>query len=137
MKELVGSRRLGGASGWLQMTTFIGILSGMWAGGTWFGARLANGHDEWSAAWLPLLVVSGVAFLQIVGALGVQRTPEHEEVKFQRAVLWEHFEQLKLLFSQRPIKSCGSRDYLFLVYVECSGVHFGNAQSRNSPGKCG
>jgi len=104
MKELVGSRRLGGASGWLQMTNFVGILAGMWAGGTWFGARLAAGHDEWSAVWLPLLVVSGVAFTQIIGALGVQRTPEHEEVKFERAVLWEHFAQLKLLFSDRPIK---------------------------------
>ena len=104
MKELVGSRRLGGASGWLQMTNFIGILAGMWAGGTWFGARLAQSHDEWSAVWLPLLVVSGVAFSQIIGAIVVQRTPEHKEVKFQRTVMWEHFAQLKLLFAERPIK---------------------------------
>ena len=104
IKELVGDRRLGSANGMLQMTMFLGILSGMWAGGTWFGMRLADQHDPWSAVWLPMLVVSVLALLQIPGAMAVQATPEHAAVKFHRGVLFEHFTHLKLVFGNRPIK---------------------------------
>ncbi|MDZ4288212.1 MAG: MFS transporter, partial [Prosthecobacter sp.] len=95
IKELVGTRRLGGANGMLQMTMFIGILSGMWAGGTWFGARLAATNDPWSAVWVPMLAVTILALLQIAGALTVARTPTHPEVKFERRVFWEHFTHLR------------------------------------------
>jgi acyl-[acyl-carrier-protein]-phospholipid O-acyltransferase / long-chain-fatty-acid--[acyl-carrier-protein] ligase len=104
IKELVGDRRLGSANGMLQMTMFLGILSGMWAGGSWFGMRLAELNDPWSAVWVPMLVVSVLALLQIPGALAVQRTPEHTEVKFHSGVLFEHFTHLKLVFGNRPIK---------------------------------
>ncbi|MCX6857930.1 MAG: MFS transporter [Verrucomicrobia bacterium] len=104
IKELVGDRRLGSANGMLQMTMFLGILSGMWAGGSWFGQRLAELNDPWSAVWVPMLVVSGLALLQIPGALAVQRTPEHAAVKFHNGVLFEHFTHLKLVFGNRPIK---------------------------------
>ena len=104
IKELVGDRRLGSANGMLQMTMFLGILSGMWAGGTWFGQRLAEHGDPWSAVWVPMLVISALALLQIPGALAVQRTPDHAAVKFHRGVLFEHFTHLKLVFGNRPIK---------------------------------
>jgi len=104
IKELVGERRLGGANGALQMTMFLGILSGMWAGGSWFGARLADSSDPWVAVWVPMLVVTALAFLQIPGAMAVQQTPEHETVKFSRGVFGEHFTHLKLIFGNRPIK---------------------------------
>ena len=104
IKELVGGRRLGSANGVLQMTMFLGILSGMWAGGTWFGARLAESNDPWAAVWVPMVVVTVLALLQIAGALMIQRTPEHETVVFHRGVLGEHFTHLKLVFGNRPIK---------------------------------
>ena len=104
IKELVGGRRLGSANGALQMTMFLGILSGMWAGGTWFGARLAESNDPWAAVWVPMVVVTVLALLQIAGALMIQRTPEHETVVFHRGVLGEHFTHLKLVFGNRPIK---------------------------------
>lgn len=104
IKELAGVRRLGSANGALQMTMFLGILSGMWAGGTWFGARLAESHEPWAAVWVPMLVVTGLALLQIPGAMAVQATPEHRAVAFHRGVLWEHFTHLKLVFGNRPIK---------------------------------
>ena len=104
IKELVGGRRLGSANGALQMTMFLGILSGMWAGGTWFGARLAESNEPWAAVWVPMVVVTVLALLQIAGALMIQRTPEHETVVFHRGVLGEHFTHLKLVFGNRPIK---------------------------------
>lgn len=104
LKELVGSRRLGSASGMLQLTNFVGILGGMGLAGVWFGSRLEAGADAWSTAHWLLLVVTIVAAAQIAGALFIQRTPEHTEVRFHRGVWVEHFTHLKLLFSQRPLK---------------------------------
>jgi acyl-[acyl-carrier-protein]-phospholipid O-acyltransferase/long-chain-fatty-acid--[acyl-carrier-protein] ligase len=40
VKELVGSRRMGSASGTLQMTNFVGILAGMGLAGWWFGHKI-------------------------------------------------------------------------------------------------
>ncbi len=104
MKELAGSRRLGMVSGWVQMTMMAGILSGMWAGGTVFGRMLENGSTAWQAAEVLVWVIAGAALLQTVGALGVQRTPVHPEVTFRRAMLWEHFEHMRLLFRDRPVR---------------------------------
>jgi acyl-[acyl-carrier-protein]-phospholipid O-acyltransferase/long-chain-fatty-acid--[acyl-carrier-protein] ligase len=104
LKEIVGSRRLGSASGMLQMTNFVGILGGMGLAGIWFGSLLKGGTDAWTAAnWLTLAVTI-VAGVQIVGSFFIHRTPEHTEVKFHRGVCVEHFSHLKLLFSQRPLK---------------------------------
>lgn len=45
VKELVGSRRMGSASGTLQMTNFIGILAGMGLAGFWFAAKIQPATD--------------------------------------------------------------------------------------------
>ena len=104
MKEIVGSRRLGSASGMLQLTNFVGILGGMGLAGVVFGARLEAGDDAWRATEWLLGLVTVVAVAQIFGSLLVHRTPEHAEVQFHRGVWFEHFSHLKLLFSQRPLK---------------------------------
>lgn len=104
LKELAGSRRLGLVSAWLQMTMMAGILGGMWAGGTLFGDMLEKSGDAWTVALWLVGGVSVFALLQTVGAFGVQRTPAHAEVKFRKAMLWEHFDHLKLLFRDRPVR---------------------------------
>ena len=103
-KELVGSRRLGSASGALQLTNFMGILAGMGLGGYWFASHLEAGQDAWTAVTVPVVAVTLVAILQIVGSLFIHRTPEHTELKFHKGIWIEHLSHLALLFSQRPIK---------------------------------
>jgi acyl-[acyl-carrier-protein]-phospholipid O-acyltransferase/long-chain-fatty-acid--[acyl-carrier-protein] ligase len=103
LKELVGSRRLGSASGMLQMTNFVGILGGMGLAGICFGSLLGAGVDAWSAAnWL-IIVITVISVAQIVGSFFIHRTPEHPGIQFHRGVLLEHFSHLRLLFSQRPL----------------------------------
>jgi len=102
-KELVGSRRLGSASGTLQLTNFMGILSGMGLAGWWFAARLQSGEDGWTAVWVPMVAATIGAVIQIPGAMLIQQTSSHPELKFHRGILWEHFSHIKLLFSQRPL----------------------------------
>lgn len=139
LKELVGSRRMGQASGTLQLTNFVGILAGMGLAGAWFAHGIKEAakpaealelfrpfaslspliHAAWeplhaqakahldSASWAIvhwlLIAVTIVAGAQIVGALFIHRTPEHDKVRFHRGVWLEHFTHLKLLLSQRPL----------------------------------
>jgi len=107
MKELVGSRRLGLASGWLQMTMMAGILAGMWAGGTWYGAHLESTKDAWMSALWPLLIIGGLAVGELVASIFVQRTPEHPEVPFRASLFWEHFTHLGLVLRHKPIRLAG------------------------------
>lgn len=122
IKELVGLRRLGSVNGILQMTMFIGILSGMWAGGTWFGTRIAELKDPWVAVWVPMLAVSGLAVLQILGALAILRTPDHPQTKFEKGVFLEHFKHLKLVFSRRPLKLAAIGITYFWFMSACVGA---------------
>jgi acyl-[acyl-carrier-protein]-phospholipid O-acyltransferase/long-chain-fatty-acid--[acyl-carrier-protein] ligase len=140
VKELVGSRRMGSASGTLQMTNFIGILAGMGLAGFWFASRIQPMTDQvkmaeffrplahtsrylepvwevfhthaerqlhaaaWHAVTVLLIIVTGIAVLQIVGSLLIKRTPSHDALKFHKGIWTEHLTHLKLLFSQRSIK---------------------------------
>lgn len=118
-KELVGSRRLGSASGILQLTNFMGILGGMGVAGYWFSLRLKSGLDPWDAVWHPMVVVTIVAIVQIFGSLLIMRTPEHRDVKFHKGVWIEHFGHMKLLISQRPLllAAIGVTYFWFMSYT--------------------
>lgn len=104
MKELAGSRRLGSVSGLLQMTMMAGVLSGIWAGGHWYGHQLDATGDAWQSALWPLTIIGLLAVGELIAALCVQSTPEHPEIHFTRSRLWEHFDQVKLVFRDRPVR---------------------------------
>ena len=104
VKDLVGSRRLGMASGWLQMTMMAGTLGGMWAAGNWFADQYSRSGDAWAAALSPITIIAGVTLLQLLGAVLVQRTPAHAEVTFERSMLLRHFANVKSLFAVRQLR---------------------------------
>lgn len=108
VKELVGSRRMGSATGTLQLTNFVGILAGMGLAGFVFGEMIKGAADPAGAAWdavtVLLWVVTGISLLQIVGSLMIMRTPGHDALRFHAGIMTEHFAHLKLVFSDRPIK---------------------------------
>lgn len=118
-KELVGSKRLGSASGILQLTNFAGILSGMALAGWWFGQRLDTGLDPWQAVWTPMVCVSALAVAQVFGSMLIMQTPVHAEIRFHRKIWLEHFSHLKLLFSQRPLMlaAIGVTYFWFITYT--------------------
>ncbi len=116
MKELVGSRRLGMASGWLQMTMMAGILAGMWAGGTWYGAHLESTKDAWMSAIWPLVVVGSLAVGELVLSLFVQPTRDNPQNFFRPALFWEHFSHLALVYKPRSIRLASlGINYFWLV----------------------
>ena len=102
LKELCGSRRLGSVSGWLQMTMFMGILSGIGAAGPAFKA-MDHPADPWRTALMLVLIVTAASVSQVIGSFFIHKTPDHPDVKFKTSVLWEHFVNLKLVFLDRQI----------------------------------
>jgi len=103
LKELIGSRRLGGGSGMMQMLNLTGTLAGMWAGPTWFKNRLEQGDDPWDAVWQPMLIMTGLSLIPMFITLLIQKTPSRKEITFKRKVIWEHIVNLKIIFRDRPI----------------------------------
>jgi acyl-[acyl-carrier-protein]-phospholipid O-acyltransferase/long-chain-fatty-acid--[acyl-carrier-protein] ligase len=104
LKELVGSRRLGMAAGWMQLMTMVGILSGLGLGGVWFDALYQDSGDPWKAAATPIWILFAVAVVALLAGLAIQRTPSHPEVKFRRAMWWEHFKNLRECLVDLPMR---------------------------------
>lgn len=102
VKELVGSARLGFASGMQQMTSLIAILIGQVSMGYLFDARLEAGGDGWNSALVPLLVIAVCAVPAIGLAWIVPKTPAHGAGRLQAKLLWSHVGQMVELW-QSPV----------------------------------
>lgn len=95
LKELAGSRRLGMASGWMQMVTMVGILAGLGVGGAWFDSLYESTGSPWQAAATPIWILFAVAVVALAAGLAIQPTPAHPGVGFRAALWWEHFHNLR------------------------------------------
>ena len=107
-KELIGSRHLGFAAGIQQMTAMLAILTGEIFAGWLFDQRF-TGHGggtnaAWSAALLPLIVLS-LASLPVLGlALTIPRVPAQGRLKFTPLLVVSHFKNLADLWRDRPLR---------------------------------
>lgn len=128
LKEIVGFARLGKAVGWLEMTTMVGILGGSYAGAVVY-ARLEEDFTGWESAYFMTL---GVSFMALVSWLIFLPTPETKAEKakpFKAAVLFNHYKDLKFIFSQPGLRWAALGDawfwslggFLWLVLVELAG----------------
>ena len=94
VKELVGSRRLGFASGLQQMTAMLAILGGQILAGFIFDDRLGHTGSGWEAARGPLLVLAALTLPPILLALLIPRTPRGTTEPFRAGLALRHFQQL-------------------------------------------
>lgn len=128
LKELVGSARLGMVNGLMQMLTMIGILAGMWLGGSWFDSLLReinaasltgpDPENAWRAALLPIGAIGFAALMPLVIGRFIQGTPAHPDMKFDRSVFLRHFADLRYLFSQPKLRltAIAISFYWFIAY---------------------
>jgi acyl-[acyl-carrier-protein]-phospholipid O-acyltransferase / long-chain-fatty-acid--[acyl-carrier-protein] ligase len=106
VKELVGSRNLGFASGIQQMTSMLAMLVGQIAAGVIFSQRLAAnstaelpGGNGWAAALGPVLLLTVLSAPAIFLAWLVPQTKGHvAKVPLTRQVCFRHFAQMKELW---------------------------------------
>lgn len=94
VKELVGSRRLGFASGVQQMTAMLAVLGGQILAGFIFDQRLASSGNGWDAAQGPLIVLTLLGLPPLLFALIIPRTPVCSRERFHPAMAIGHFHQL-------------------------------------------
>ncbi len=105
-KELVGSRKLAVATGWMQMLVVISIIIGTVIGGIWF-ANMKQTKSEWDAAatiifWLLIFSFAQIGIMQFV-----RKTPVQSRDPFKLSMAFEHFRHLEDLFSHRELRLAG------------------------------
>ncbi|WP_035611965.1 MFS transporter [Haloferula sp. BvORR071] len=98
VKELVGSRHLGFASGIQQMTGMLAFLSGQIIAGLAFDLRLKQSGDGWQAALGPILLITVLAVPPLLASLVIPRTPKGEAAPLRPMLALQHFQQLKDLW---------------------------------------
>ena len=107
-KELLGSRHLGFAAGFQQMTAMLAILSGQVVAGWWFDKRLGalGGTPDaaWQAALLPLLILAASALPALALALLIPRVPAHQAPPFRGSLCFRHFQSLGSLWADPGLR---------------------------------
>ena len=104
IKELLGSSRLGFASGIMQMFTILAILAGQILIGIWFSSRLEATGSGWSAGFFPMILVSLGAVVTLVMAYMIEVVPAPARKPFRLSLAVSHFHQLRQLLNSRPLR---------------------------------
>ncbi len=104
IKELVGSRHLGFASGIQQMTAMLAILTGQIAAGIVFSDRLEASNNGWQAALGPLTVLAVLSVPGILLAWSIPRTPRGTAEPLTPALAVRHIRQLGDLWRDPVIR---------------------------------
>ncbi|MCS7063953.1 MAG: MFS transporter [Methylacidiphilales bacterium] len=137
LKEIVGSERLIRAVGWMEMLTITAILLGGFAGGWLFDVLTHHANKQaWVGALWGMLILSAGALLAWWVFIQVRFTEARApQEKFRASLFWEHFEQLRRLWSRRDFRLAALGvayffalgNLLFLIlWQECREYHSEN-----------
>jgi acyl-[acyl-carrier-protein]-phospholipid O-acyltransferase/long-chain-fatty-acid--[acyl-carrier-protein] ligase len=103
VKEYVGGRRLGFASGVMEGTVILAILGGQIVGGTWFDHGISHGRWGWDAALTPLWTLLALCLVSIVLAHLLQSTRPQSERPFSLKEATSHLRDLGEFFHDRSL----------------------------------
>ena len=107
VKEMVGSERLGFASGVLEMASVLAICVGQIVSGFWFDSRLKVSGDGWNAALWPMVILTTLAIPAVLMSLRMKYYPSPGARKFHKKILFEHVGQLRELLGERRLRWAG------------------------------
>jgi acyl-[acyl-carrier-protein]-phospholipid O-acyltransferase/long-chain-fatty-acid--[acyl-carrier-protein] ligase len=106
VKEYVGERYIGIASGWVQMSAIMAFVSGQWVGGKIFEHFYETGHPPdggMAACWTILLMAAG-SVLMVILSWQMQETNSHTDEPFRRGMMTEHFHHLGELLRVKKLR---------------------------------
>lgn len=106
VKDMVGTRHIGFASGILEITAMLALLVGQ-IGALWIVYHLLSKWGEsagWEAAAWPCAVCGLVALAVYALSLGLPRYEPLGTRRFSVSLFWEHFVQLRLLWRDRVLR---------------------------------
>ncbi len=104
LKEVVGSKGLSMAVGWMELLTMCAILLGSFAGGWAFDYFLNRGQIPWHAALSVGLILSVLCVLSVFIFRPVEKTPSQMAEPFRGSIIYSHFQALGNLWSQKPLR---------------------------------
>lgn len=101
---MVGSRQLGYASGLMEMSLILSMLAAQIGIFAWFDILQVSSNDGWEAAAFPTFILTCIAVPVAIASLYLPRYPANQTRKFEWKLFYEHFVQLKYLWSQRDLR---------------------------------
>ena len=106
VKEYVGERYLGLASGLVQMSAIMAFVSGQWVGGKIFEHFYETGTppDGGMAACWTVLVMAVGSLLMVVLSLQMKESNSHTDEPFRRGMMTEHFHHLGELLRVKKLR---------------------------------
>jgi acyl-[acyl-carrier-protein]-phospholipid O-acyltransferase/long-chain-fatty-acid--[acyl-carrier-protein] ligase len=107
IKEIVTATKISVAVGIVEVTAIASMLLGGLGGGALYDfCRTHLDNNPWHAAQATMGVLTCLALVSLVAGYQVQPTPAHTNQPFRVALLWEHFGQLRDVWSETPIRLC-------------------------------
>lgn len=106
VKEYVGERYLGLASGLVQMSAIMAFVSGQWVGGKIFEHFYETGTPPdagMAACWTVLLMAVG-SLAMVVLSVQMKASDSHTDEPFRRGMLTEHFHHLGELLRVKKLR---------------------------------
>lgn len=108
VKDMVGARHIGFASGILEITAMLALLVGQ-IGALWIVYHLLSEWGEsagWQAAAWPCACCAVAAVVVYALSLGLPHYRPMGTRPFSRSLFWEHFSQIRLLWRDRILRYC-------------------------------
>ena len=104
VKDILGEKSLGFASGLMEMCVVLALLLGQIGVFVWFDSRYKSGIDPWSSASFPLMVMALLAIPLSLFALLVPRYEPLERRPFRASLFFEHFGQLCEMWRHKKLR---------------------------------
>ncbi len=104
VKEMVGSERLGFASGVLELSSVLAICVGQIVSGFWFNSRLAESDSPWLAVNWPILLLFILSVPAFLASFSLKVYPSPGKRPFKPSIIWEHVGQMKDLLGDSKIR---------------------------------
>lgn len=141
VKDMVGSRYIGFASGILEISSMLALLLGqiLALGIVYYLLRRWGDDSGWVAAGWPCVVCALAAVGVFVLSLALPKFPAVGRRPFSWSICWEHFSQLRLLWNDRVLRfSEVGIGYFWFIAGEMMLIALQMAQdAQGSPGDTG
>ena len=135
VKELVGRKKLGYASGMMEMLTILGILGGTITMSRWYASLQSSGLSPWEALRMPVYVLISLTPFAILAAFMMEKTESKGGRKFKIGILFEHFGQLKSVLKRKDLRLSGiavSYFWSFAGFMQLLSVQIANEASSST-----
>lgn len=119
VKDMIGSKRIGFASGIVEVAGIFAILAAQVGIFFWFDGLLQEKGDGWHAAAYPTLILLLTAIPVAFVSLVLPSYPIRKTRSFSITLFYEHFFQLKYLWKKRNLRlsEIGISYFWFLASV--------------------